>query len=306
MNSSMKNDHEENAQTQPSLLERLKSTRKVLRWVLMPMLLWFAYQHVDKIYQELLQVELQFDYVVFLVLFVFVIFCSQAGVSKSIVDASESHISFMKAIQLNIAAGFWGLVMPFGSVGYKAQVLKLDYQISVKRYASLFVFSTLLSAWLSIIFLCATVLQLDSWPYRPYFIVAGGLALLLIPVFYILKNRHSKMVNFPVVSLGIWHMMGLFSYIGLYYFCFKTLGLDLSLFSLSAWVAVQSLLFVFPLVPGNLVIMEALGAYLLVRENLSAESIVIGIALMRLSCLLGLLALSPWVVMKGSTQKANA
>jgi uncharacterized membrane protein YbhN (UPF0104 family) len=250
-------------------------------------------------------VDLNPSYLIFLGLFVLCIFCSQAGVTKTIVDASDSKISFFKAIQLNIAGGFWGLVMPFGSASYKAQALKLDYQISIKRYASMFLFSTLLSAWLSAIFLCATVIKLPLWPYRLVFMGVGGVSLLMIPIFYFMKYKQSHLADLPVKGLGSWHVLGLLSYIGLYYFCFKTLGWPIPLIALSAWVAVQSLLFVFPLVPGNLVIMEALGAYLLVQQNLSAESVVIGITLMRLACLLGLLCLSPWVAFGRAREKVK-
>lgn len=294
----MENDIEKNSHDNSGFFQKLKSIRTLLRWVLAPLLIWVAYQHLDSIWLELRIVNLSSGYVVFLGLFVFMIFCSQAGVTTTIVNASEAKISFLKALQLNITAGFWGLVMPFGSVSYKAQALKLDYQVSIKKYARLFLISTLLSVWLSVVFLCATVTKLPTWPFRQVFLAAGAGALLVIPVYGFLKFKQSKILELPFKSLGSWHMMGLISYIGLYYFCFKTMDLTIPLIVLSAWVAVQSLLFVFPLVPGNLVIMEAIGAYLLMQQNLKAESIVIGIALMRLSCLSGLMLCSPWAVMR--------
>jgi len=96
------------------------------------------------------------------------------------------------------------------------------------------------------------------------------------------------------MRLSAWHAFGLFTYIVLYYFCFESLNIHVNFFYLSVWVAIQSFLFLAPLVPANLVIMEALGALLLANANASPHSIVLGIALMRLVCMVGLFFFAPF------------
>lgn len=264
-------------------------------------MVWFALQHVEALRLELSRVELDPLYLCLILVSVGSIFLGQAGVTTTIVTACDKNIQLSQAIYLNNLAGFWGLVMPFGSVGYKAQQLKGVYQVSLKQYGGMFIISLISSLWVSSILLMIGLLSVEKNELLYSALVLSFLGIVagtLYPFWKFVLNKFFQELKEATVKLNwwklsAWHAFGLFNYVVLYLFCFKALGIDIHPLYLAAWVAIQSFVFLAPIVPGNLVVMETLGAMFLSGAGYRPESIVLGIALMRLGCLVGLLLLSP-------------
>ena len=227
----------------------------------------------------------------------------QSAMTVEIVRWNGKVILWKQALALNCLGGLWGLMMPLGSVGYKGLALKQMWGISPKDYVAYYGLALMANLWVGLIF--------ALWPMAvmigPFW--AWGLALILLPLpFALLKTppcwtrRGLLPQSLPSATgqlrcflrfAGI-QGFGLGVYVGIYTAALSWLEAPWSLTMLLAFVVIQSWLFLAPLVPGNLVILEGAGVWCFQRQGIPPEVALTAIALMRLSLLAELLIMAPW------------
>ena len=91
--------------------------------------------------------------------------------------------------------------------------------------------------------------------------------------------------------------VGLGVYVGIYGAGLTWYGAQWTLPLLLAFVVIQSWLFLAPIVPANLVVLEGAGIWCFTQQGIAPEIALAVIALMRVSLLAELLVLAPWARM---------
>lgn len=208
---------------------------------------------------------------------------------------------------MNVMGGLWGLLLPLGSIGYKAAHLKRYMGVSLKDYSSMYglsLLSTLLSGSLVLV-PTFYIMGKEQWSLYALAMLLGLLVLSSLGAksLVALMTRLGQRERFGVllhgdapkrvVRMGLIQTVGLMIYVWGYHFWFMAVGVDVAMVSLIVFVILQSWIFLAPLVPGNLVVLETLGVLWLGHEGVAAPDALTVVAGMRLSMLLLLLAMSP-------------
>ena len=106
-----------------------------------------------------------------------------------------------------------------------------------------------------------------------------------------LQHSHLKLA----VTRFLWvQALGLLAYVAMYLFSLALFGIDISLKYGLSIVVFQSWLFLVPIVPGNLVLLESLVAWVLLDAGVPLELSIAATLLNRGVMLICLLILAPW------------
>lgn len=227
----------------------------------------------------------------------------QSAMTMEIVRWNGKAMLWKHALALNCLGGLWGLMMPLGSVGYKGLALKQMWGISTKDYVAYYGIAFMANLWMGLIFAIwpMSVMFGSSW--------AWGMIIVLLPLpLALLKaptclNRWGLLPQSLLSSVeklrcflcfaGI-QGFGLGIYVGIYAAALSWFDAPWSFAMLFAFVVIQSWLFLAPLVPGNLVVLEGAGVWCFQQQGVAPEVALSVIALMRLSLLVELLIMAPW------------
>ncbi len=280
----------------------LKEWLKYLRIIFFAALLVFALTKFRALYDQLKVHEFVLHKTLIIVFFVLISFVVQAVLTKKITSFCGGQIKIHHALKINMLGGLWGVLLPFGSVAYKAVYLKNHHHIEMLRYSSFYGLSFLASTVASLL-----LVSVSSLYYSVYDLLVLSLALLsCIAVFFIvieplgkgfprlqgvnvLKSLFDRERKKIFIHFLILHFFGLFNYILIYQSCFYFLELSIPFVQSCALVAIQNILFLAPLVPGNFVVLELVAAWLMNTHQTNPYDVVLAVLIMRfvmLACLL--------------------
>ncbi len=221
----------------------------------------------------------------------------QASMTREVVACCGGRLELLTALRINVLGGLWGLLLPMGSVGYKAIYLKRKLALGPYQYGKWYLWASLVNLALG-----AGVMILCWWSYLPQWSLA--LVLLLAVIAMLLKRQCFGLIaRFGLLqshlSLAVQRLLwvqtlGLLAYVGMYVFSLSLFGIDISLKYGLSIVVFQSWLFLVPIVPGNLVLLESLVAWVLLGAGVPLELSIAATLLNRGVMLTCLLALAPW------------
>jgi hypothetical protein len=231
----------------------------------------------------------------------------QGRMSQQLIRFCQRDLPLLKAFQLNVIAGLWGTLLPLGSVGYKATYFKRELDLPLSTYAANYGLALLSTFFIGsqLAGISLLILEKHAWAGCS---VAFGLTLLVLisyapgplrwlstkighPEWFQLDARSLRSRLFILSRI---QTMSLFGFTGLYLGCFLLVGHHLTPMVVMIMVVAQSWMFLAPLVPGNLVLLEGLGAWWMLKNGVPVPDSVTAIALMRISFLALLLLLAPW------------
>lgn len=280
----------------------MKAWLKYLRILCFSALSVFALTKCSGLYEQLSVHEFVFHKTLIVIFFVLISFIVQAVLTKQITFFCSGNIKLFHALKINMLGGLWGVLLPFGSVAYKAVYLKNHHQIEMLRYSSFYGLSFLASMVASLILVAVSsvyysevnLLILSS-------VLLICIAILLCVIDSIGKKFPSLMEINAFRSLFekkrkkyflhflILHFFGLLNYMLIYQSCFYFLDLSIPVIQSCALVAIQNILFLAPLVPGNFVVLEVVAAWLMKAHQTNPYDVVLAVLIMRfvmLACLL--------------------
>jgi hypothetical protein len=221
----------------------------------------------------------------------------QALMTREVVACCGARLELLTALRINVLGGLWGLLLPMGSVGYKAIYLKRKLALGPYHYGKWYLWSSLVNLVLG-----AGVMVLCWWSYLPLWSMA--LLLFLAVTAMLLKRQcFAFIARFGLLqshlSLAVQRLLwvqtlGILAYVGMYLFSLSLFGIDISLKYGLSIVVFQSWLFLVPIVPGNLVLLESLVAWVLLGAGVPLELSIAATLLNRGVMLTCLLALAPW------------
>jgi hypothetical protein len=278
-----------------------------LRWVILILLLsWGAYQAFS-MREELGNLQGPLSALPIMIISVVFTQWVQGRMSQQLIRFSDRDISLLKAFQLNIISGLWGTLLPLGSVGFKANFFKKELDLSLQTYAANYGLALLATLFIGSGLAGISFLILGKPLWALCALCSGVLLLALLSwapgVLQWASNKvghpdwfslDSSTLRHRLFTLSRIQAMGLFGYTGIYFGCFLLVGHHLSPLLILIMVVAQSWMFLAPLVPGNLVLLEGLGAWWMLKNGVPVPDSITAIALMRLSFLIVLILLAPW------------
>lgn len=239
------------------------------------LLLAVAWRHLDDLWEQLHLLEIRKAGLMALLLLSLVSLALQGALTRQIVKLCGKNISLPVACGANVVGGLWNLVVPMGSVGYKALYLQrsvgVDWRLYLATYGLSF-YASLWAAWL--------IAMAGSWMLQLHqilMVLLGVGVLLSVPIlFRPLVARLILAAGFKtgpwmalgieaptgkIIGMGIYHLLGMLIYAALYGVGFWSISSDMAAGSLMLLVSLQSMVMMVTLVPGNLVIWEALAGW---------------------------------------------
>lgn len=239
----------------------------------------------------------------------------QASMTVYLVSLCSRVIKFKEALCLNIIGGLYGLLFPMGSVGFKAMSLKKNFKVSISQYSSYYGLTFFCQLWSSLVIGC--FLTFGSLSELAHLALMCSVFISPWLLYESLKSLHRFEKRFPAswqgilkkviqedingrrffqqfLTISIIQSLGITAYVGIYHAALSWLGVDAPLVSILVFVLIQSLLFLAPIIPGNLAILEGAGAWWFHSDSIEMSVAISAIVLMRASTLGSLLILSPW------------
>lgn len=295
---------------------------QVLRWIFLIGLLWWGGHQAYSMRDELGQIKGPLSAVPLMVISVVFTQWVQGRMSQHLIRFCDRDISLMKAFHLNVIAGLWGTLFPLGSIGYKAAFFKKELNLSLQTYAANYGLALLATLFMGSILGGVSLILLQRPNYALLCFSVGICVVALItwaPSF--LRWASSKVGHPDWFSLGPKILlrrlliisriqaMGLFGYTGLYLGCFILVGHHPTPLIVMVMVVAQSWMFLAPIVPGNLVLLEGIGAWWMLKNGIPVPDSITSVALMRISFLALLLLLAPWCqfqLSRSTSQKSAA
>lgn len=222
---------------------------------------------------------------------------AQALMTCAVVACCGERLGTMTALKINVLGGLWGLLLPLGSLGYKAIYLKRVFNLGPNHYGKCYLWASLVNLGLGC---CAIVLC--WWTHVPTWTLAWLLFVGLVALSFkshLFKLRLWSGLEHLHLSkaLGkfVWvQALGLLVHVCMYGFSLALFGVEISPKYALSIVVFQSWLFLVPLVPGNLVLLESLVAWVLLRAGVPLELSIAATLLNRAVTLIGLLTIAPW------------
>lgn len=268
---------------------------KSLKYVFIGILLGVAFYHLDDIYHQLKTHELSIKPIIGLFLFSILSLILQAYLSKTICLFCNKQLNLFKSLAINVYGALLGIIMPMGSVSYKAIYLKNTLGLSYTHYASFYGISVLAAFNASLLLLLILCFTASSDIKAQLFIfiiniIGNSVIFLRKPLARMLNASWAFKIReillyegfyHKYLKLFIIHCLSLSCFIAMYFFAFKSFNTENTLFSIAALVAVQNLLFLIPLIPGNLVILESTAAWMMQFQNIHHYDTVLAVLLLR-------------------------
>lgn len=279
----------------------MKILVKILRYLLFCFLLCFAILKVSENIELIKDTKL--DLIYFGLLFVPVAFSyiCQAWMTVQITNFCRKKIKLNLALGVNLMAGLWGIIFPMGSVGYKALYFKKVLNIEIFQYSKFYGLSFLSSVMVSFFVMSiAFVFQRDTFLFMLFISCFALLMLLFIyRETFFAKYIHGRYPYLEVLfenevwnrlfGLSIIHFFGIMIYILIYKCSFLAFESEISFLSLAVFVAMQNLMFLLPIVPGNFVLLEAVASMYLSQSQGSTWDPIFAVILMRIVSLIFLI-----------------
>jgi hypothetical protein len=295
----------------------LSSSREALkwgRWLLLLILITWAFKKCRDLNLNLPNLEQSWFYPCFLILGGFLAHGVQAGMTWLIARFCQVKIPFSKCLSLNVMGGLWGLLLPMGSVGYKALALKKDHGLSMSSYGSFYGLATMANIWASLMLLNFFGVFADFvfGPAIKFFIFTGPIWVFLALKFISRWPMLNKWTGQPLtfrrylvcfLSLVVIQLLGAMVYLGIYLGALSWMSVNLPFGPVFVVVVLQSVLFLAPIVPGNAVVLESAGMWWLAKFGVEPSVGVAAILIMRFSVLGTLVMLSPWAMWRLSSEK---
>jgi uncharacterized membrane protein YbhN (UPF0104 family) len=289
---------------------------KFLRISLFIALLIFGLTKCRELYDKLKNVEFNFLKFIIIILFVVLSFIIQAWLTKIITKFCDAKIKIPEALQINVIGGLFGVLMPFGSVAYKAVYLKKHQGIEMMKYSSFYGLSFSAACFASVIILMFAGLYYgESSIWILSILILSAILLFVIfldkifnsfprikdaNVFKSFMSEKRYMYFFQFTGL---HFFGLLNYVLIYQACFYFLSLTVPIIQSCALVAIQNIIFLAPVVPGNLVVLESIAAWLMSVNNMNPYDIVLAVLLMRFTMMFSLIVLAIPFYFKGALKE---
>ena len=278
---------------------------KVGRWIMLLFLLAWAYQKCRDLNLELPELKSSWAYPLMLAVGGLCAHGVQAGMTWLITRFCEAKVPYFKCLSLNVLGGLWGMLLPMGSVAYKAVALKRDHGLSMSRYGSFYGLATMANVWASLILLYYFgVFEGQIYGFLVKLLVLTGplwvfVVLQLMSKWPTLNKYTGEPMAFGCYlvrffSLVAIQLIGAMVYLGIYALALGWMSVSLPLGPVMVVVVMQSVLFLAPVVPGNAVVLEGAGMWWLAKFGVEPAVGIAAILLMRLSILGTLLSLSPW------------
>ena len=221
----------------------------------------------------------------------------QALMTCEVVSCCGERLGLLTALRINVLGGLWGLLLPMGSVGYKAIYLKREHNLGPYHYGRWYIWASVVNLGLG-----CSAMVLCWWSHLPTWILA--LLMLLGLMMLLFKGQLLRFIArlglqqshlSVILKRFVWvQALGLLTYVGMYSFSLALFGVEISLNYGLSIVVFQSWLFLVPLVPGNLVLLESLVAWVLLRAGVPLELSIAATLLNRAVMLFCLLVLAPW------------
>ena len=283
----------------------MKNWIKYIRLVLFVGIIAFAIFKCGDLYSRIKVYEFKAQPFLFIVLFVFISFAVQALLTKTIVSFCDKKIKLSSALGINVMGGLMGILLPFGSVAYKAIHLKNKYNIDISAYSSFYGLSFLCSLVASvlsilIVSLFASKVSVSIWCI--FAIVVFIICFLSInwfgEKFPFLKDKNvlrsvfnDERKKYSVYFIAI-HLLSLVNYILIYKACLSFLDINISFLMLGLLVAIQNIMFLAPIVPGNFGFLEYAAIIVLGSNDIHDLDIALAVLLMRFVMLASLVFLA--------------
>jgi hypothetical protein len=280
-----------------------KNLRRWARWVLLVVLMAVGFFHLQQMELDWPSAKGPNFFLGIVALGAFLAHGIQAAMTKAIVHFNGVFLSWPKTLALNCLGGLWGLLFPMGSVGYKSLYLHSQCSIHPKAYVAYYGLAFLANLWSGLAFAFWPIFKTFGLGYvYGTILIFIGLPCLLVWTPRWLKKwklipQESNSSLFLLKAFGVFALiqgLGLAVYVLIYAAALSWFGEPWSLPMLMAFVVIQSWLFLAPIVPGNLVILEGAGLWCLTQAGGSPEAALASVAIMRISMLAELILLAPW------------
>lgn len=230
-----------------------------------------------------------------LFIFSFINIFIQAYLSKSICHFCGKQLNLIKSVAINVYGALMGIIMPMGSIGYKAIYLKNNLGLSYSHYASFYGISIIaaFNASLLLLFLISFTSNSNLSTQLVLLLmnfISNSILFLRKPIGHFLNSAITQKIKESLLceaftskylKLFIIHSFSLSCFTLMYFFAFKSFNTESTLLSIAALVAVQNLLFLIPLIPGNFVILESTAAWIMQFQNIYHYDTVLAVLLLR-------------------------